>query len=230
MDPPSQFLEEPLLEKSNEKSTKVHQHEKTEDPSLVVDGSPVLANIQSYSFLLGLLSGFFIESSALSAHVLALASFGDDANMVTLFSIMWSCFASVMPFITVGFIRALVGLIYLLSGHPSEKAKTIIIWHIECRIGLGTLIGVCSASVLMDLLLGMDRHLKCSAGMLGGVMMLLLVLQFWFGNKHREVTLFGSSIETHKLAPTSSSANKHDRIDPTEMRCGEVNSDALSTV
>jgi hypothetical protein len=29
MDPPSQYLEEPLLEEFNEKSTKVHQHERS---------------------------------------------------------------------------------------------------------------------------------------------------------------------------------------------------------
>jgi hypothetical protein len=228
---PSQCLQEPLLEKSTcEKSTrKVHQHD--EDLSLVVDGSPVLANIQSYSFLLGLMIGFFTESSALSAHVLISAAFGDEAGMVTVLSIIYSGFASVTPFITLGFIRALVGLLYLLSGDPSEESKMIIIWYIECRIGLGTLIGVCSASILMDSLLGMHGHIRYSAGMLGGVMVLLLIFQFCFGNKHREGMLSGSSIETKQVAPSSSSDNKHDRIDPTEMWCGgKVNSDALLIV
>jgi hypothetical protein len=229
MDPPSQCLQEPLLEKSvSEKSTKMHQHE---EMSLVVDGSPVLANIQFYSFLLGLMIGFFTESSALSAQVLISAAFGDDADMVTLLSIIFSCFASLTPFITLGFTRALVGLLYFLSSDPPEESKMIIIWHIECRIGLGTLIGVCSASLLMDSLLGMDGQIRYSAGILGGAMVLLLIFQFCFGNKHRQVMLSGSSIETKQVAPTSSSDNKHDRIDPTEMWCGgKVDSDGLLIV
>lgn len=118
----------------------------------------VLANMQSYSFLLGLMIGFFTESSALSAHVLISAIFGDDADMVASLSVIYSCFASVTPFITFGFIRALVGLIYILSGDPTEETKMIIIWHIDCGIGLGMLIDVCSASVLMDLFLARKRR------------------------------------------------------------------------
>jgi hypothetical protein len=225
MDPPSQSLHEPLLKKCNEKSLKVHQHAKPEDPLLVVDSSPVLANIQSYSFLLGLMIGFVTESSALSAHVLISAVFGDDTDMVTMLSIIYGCFASATPFITLGFIRALVRLLYLVSGDPPEESKMLIFWHIECRIGLGTLIGVCSASVLMDLLLGLDGHIRYSAGMFGGALVLLLIFQY------RQVALFGSSIQTNKAAPTSSPYNKHDRIDPKEMWCGgEVNTEALMIV
>jgi hypothetical protein len=236
-DPPSQYLQQPLLEKSNEKSTKVLQHEKTEeDPSLVVVGSPVLAHIQSYSFLLGLMIAFFIESSALSAHVLALARFGVyfDPGMVTLFSIMWTCFTSVLLFITafatLHFIRNLITLPYHLSADPSEENETII-WHIECSFGLGALIGVNSASVIMGFLLGVDGHIKYySGGMLVGVMMLSLIFQFYAAKKHRQVTRFGSlATKTNKVAPTSSSASKHGTIDPVETQCGEE-SDALCLI
>jgi hypothetical protein len=215
MDAPSQYLQESLLEKStSEKYIKVHRHK---DMSLVVDGSPVLANIQSYSLLLGLMIGFFTESSALSAHVLISAAFGDDTDMVTRLSIIYSCFASVTPLITLGFSRALVDALYLISGDPPEESKMTIVWHIEWRIGLGTLIGVCSASVLMDLLLGMNGRIRYSAGMLGGVMVLLLIFQFYFGNKHRQLMLSSTSIETKHVAPISSSDNMQDCIDPTEM-------------
>jgi hypothetical protein len=155
-------LQEPLLEKSNEKSTKVHGQDE-EDPSLAVVGSPVLANIESCSFLLGLMIAFFIESSALSAHILVLALFGDDADrgMVSLFSFTWSVLTSVLLFITFGFMRVLaVRHMYCLSGaDPSEENETII-WHIECRFGLGTLLGINSASTLMGLFLGINGHIK----------------------------------------------------------------------
>jgi hypothetical protein len=238
MDPPSQCLQEPLLEKSNnEKYTKVHQHEKSEEePSHVGVSSPILANIQSYSFLLGLMLAFF----ALSAQVLTLAFM-----VTTLFSRLSRLFTSVI--ITFIFIRASDRLI-----DPSEENKTIIMWHIKCRFGFGTLIGVYSAWVLINLLLGMDghikhnagmlvgdmmlslifktfinRHIECrfglgtpigvcstwvlinillrmdghikySAGTLVGVIMVSLIFQFWCSaNKHRQVTLFGSLVETN---------------------------------
>jgi hypothetical protein len=163
----------------------VHQHKKTkEDPSLVVVSSPVLGKIQSYSFLLGLLmTAFCNASSAVSAHVLPL--FGNDTapGMATLFSIMWSCTTSAIN--TLGFYYALDRLIiYPLSCDMSEANETIInSWHISCRVGLGTLMGVCSAWVLIALVLGMDMHLKYSAGMLVGVVMFSLMFQVYSDNK-----------------------------------------------
>jgi hypothetical protein len=186
VDPPSQCLQDKLLEKSNnEKYTKVHQHEESEeDPSLVVVSSPVLANIQFYSFLLGLMKmAFFFASSVFQAYVLTLAMFGGDANpgMGTSFSIMWSFSTSAIS--TLGFFYALDKLkIYPLSCDMSGANKTIITWHILCHVGLGTLMGVCTASVLMNLLLGMDMYLKYSAGMLVGVVVLSLIFQFCSGN------------------------------------------------
>jgi hypothetical protein len=228
VDPPSQCLQDPLLEKSNSKKY-MHQHEKAEeDPSLAVVGSPVLANIQLYSFLLGLMiMAFFIASFVFEAHVLTLAMFGDNAvpGMVTLFSVMWSFSTSAIT--TLGFFYALGRLNYSLSGDTSAENETIIIRDISCRFGLGTLIGFCSAWVLVDLLLGLDRRIKYSAGVLVGVTMLSLIFQFCSGNKHRQVTLFGSLVETNKFAPLSSWANKHGIIDPAEMGCGEVHSDNL---
>jgi hypothetical protein len=77
----------------------------------------------------------------------------------------------------------------------------------------------------------MNGHIKYSAGMLVGVVMLSLIFQFWCsGNKHRQVTLCGSLVETNKVAPTSSSANKHGIMDSAEMWCGELHSEALLIV
>jgi hypothetical protein len=241
MDPPSpsQCLQEPLMKKYNEKYTKVHQHERAEeDQSFVVVGAPVMVTIQSCSFLLGLMIALFLELSIFSAHFLTLAMFGDDADpdVVKMFSTMLSsCFTSVI--ITLGFLHALDR--YLLSCDPSEENKTIIIRHIVCRVGLGTLVGVSSGLVLIDLcyiiLFGLDVHIiKYSAAMLVGVMMLSLISHFCSGNnKHRQVTvtLLGSLVETNKVAPIASSTNnKHGIIDPAEIRWGEVNSDTLSIV
>jgi hypothetical protein len=213
MDSPSQCLQEALLQECNEQSTKVHQH-------LVVDSS-VLAIIQFCSFLLGLMMmDFFIASSAFSAHVLTLTMFGDDADpvMVTLFSSMLSC--STIGISTLCLISAFDRLVYPLHGDLSEENKAIIIRHILCHFVLGTLLGFSSAWVLMDLLLGMDRHIKYDAGMLACFIMLSLIFHFWSSG---HVTLFGSLVETNKVAQTSSSAsNKHGTIDPVEIRRGEV--------
>jgi hypothetical protein len=168
MDP--QYLQEPLFEKSNDESAEVHsKHEKDqEDPSLEVVSSFELANIQPYSFSLGLMIAFL----AFSAHALTLAMAGDDADpgRVLQFSRISRLFTSVI--ITFGFIRASDGFVSHLLGDPFEESKRIIIWRIKCRFGFGTLIGVCSAWVLMDLWIGMDGHNKYNTAMLVGVMML----------------------------------------------------------
>jgi hypothetical protein len=221
MDPPQCLIQEPLLfEKSSEKATKkAHRHEK-EDSSLVVVGSPSLANIKSCSFLLGLMMAFF-ESSIL----LIWAIFGDDADpdMVRLFSIVWSC-SSVT--ISLRFFHSLDRLIdhpsvgnraivirnircyfvlgmllgvcstwvvmvfwtgmalhiqhYVLAGviMVSFFAKTIVMWDVEWVFALKTVLGVCSAWVVMDISLGRDEHIIYSDGMLLGVMVLSLIFHF----------------------------------------------------
>jgi hypothetical protein len=175
MDPSLQCLQEPLLlEKSGGKSTKVHQHEEAEeDLSLVVVGSPVLANVKACSFLLGLMLAFFDVSSALT-----LATLSCDANpgMVTLLSVVWSCFTSVI--ITFGIYRSFHKLLlYPLSGDPSEESKMVIIRDIKCYFVLGMLLGVCSVWVIMEILLGMDAYFKYSAGILGFIGLLALIFK-----------------------------------------------------
>jgi hypothetical protein len=226
VNPPSQCLQETLLEKSSNKCAKVHQHGTAEeDPSLLVVASPELANIQSCSFLLGLIIAFCIEANAWSAHAVALAMLGDDADpdTVILLYIMGGCFTTVI--ITLCLIRTLERLI----SYPPSVGDPIIMRQTQCRFVFGTLIGVCSAWVLMDLcLLGMDDDghgsIKYSAGMLVGVMMLSLVFQHHCGNKKtpKEVTLFGSFVEANKVAPTSTSTNTHGTIDPGYRRHDEV--------
>jgi hypothetical protein len=134
MDPPSQcLLQEPLLEKSNETYANVHQHEKAEeDPSLVVVGSPVLANIQTCSFLLGLLIALFSESITFLVHVLTLAMFGNDTDrdMVTLFSGMLSgCITGVI--IALSFFRALDRYYPSLDDPSGKKKKEDDYYHVR---------------------------------------------------------------------------------------------------
>jgi hypothetical protein len=102
---------------------------------------------------------------------------------------------------------------------PTPQCLQDPLWHIAIALCLGTLIGVYSAWVLVDLLLGMDRDIKHDAGMRLGAMMLSLIFQFCSRNKHRQVTLFGSLVETNKFAPLSVSAHKEGIIDPEEMQC-----------
>jgi hypothetical protein len=80
------------------------------------------------------------------------------------------------------------------------------------RFGLGTLVDVSSAFVAIQLfyvlLLALDIHtIKYSAAMLLGVTMLTLILQFCSGKKHGQIRLFGSLVETNKVAPISSLAS-----------------------
>jgi hypothetical protein len=94
--------------------------------------------------------------------------------MVTLFSIIWNCFSGVL--ISSGIYHDFDRrLIYLLSVDPSEERKTII--TMKCYFVLGMLLGVCSAWVIMERLLGMDGYSKYSAGMLVGVLMLSLLFK-----------------------------------------------------
>jgi hypothetical protein len=149
----------------SEKSTKMH----------VEVGSPVLARIQFCCFLLGLNIAFFNISSDFLAHVLTLTVFGADAGlgMAFLFSSMLTC--STIGIDTLVLIYAFDRLIYPLYGDLSEENKTIIIWHISYHFVFGTLIGVFSACVLIDLLLGIDRHIMFTAGITVGFMMLSLI-------------------------------------------------------
>jgi hypothetical protein len=235
IDPPAEYLQESLLEMSKERRiVKEPTRDNLQQLQLPLDGSAVLSNVQACSFLLGLMIGFFIESSALSAHVLVLAMWGDDADpaTVTFFSILWSCLTSVMPFVTLGFIRALASLIYLVSDHATDEHKNVIIWHIECRFGLGTLLGVCFASVLMDVLLDMTGHIIYSVGMLAGVVIFCFCFQICFGGKHRQETLFVSLLEKTqtKQVVLQPSPVQIENVDPSKMNCVEVKAGSLSIV
>jgi Ca2+/Na+ antiporter len=137
---------------------------------LTVSGDSSEDNKTEYRFVLGLLLG------VCSAWVLTDISFGIDGHIKY----------------SVGMLVGVMMLSYIF--------KTIIIWDIECRFGLGTLLGVCSAWVLIDSLPAMSGHIKYSAGMLVGVMLIF-------------------QCRSSKFAPISSSASKHGTIDPAEMWC-----------
>jgi hypothetical protein len=184
----------------------------------------------------------FLNASNFSAHVPTLALLGDDADprMVALFCNMLSCsFTCTINILC--FFRVLDRLMHPLevSGDTSEDMETSIIWHITCRFGLGTLVGVCSAWVLIDfcyyLFIGLDEgHIKYKASMLMGVIMVSLIFQFWSSKNHRQVTLFRSLVKRNEFAGTtsvSSSAGKHGTVDPVSMWCaGEVHSDTLVSI
>jgi hypothetical protein len=58
--------------------------------------------------------------------------------------------------------------------------KTIMMWDVDIRFGLGTLVGVCSAWVVVENALGIEEHIKfygCSASMLMGVMIFSLIFK-----------------------------------------------------
>jgi hypothetical protein len=116
-----------------------------------------------------------------AASVLNLAILGNSAknpDMVTLLSVVWNCFTSVI--ISSGIYNAFDRrLLYPPSApvDPSEERKTIIIRDIKFSFVLGMLLGVCSAWVIMEILLGMDGYSKYNAGMLVGVLMLSFIFK-----------------------------------------------------
>jgi hypothetical protein len=80
-------------------------------------------------------------------------------------------------FISLNFFRAFDKLMYPLSGDLSKENKTIIIWDIECRFGLGMLSGVCSAWIIICISCGIDWYFKYSAGMLVGAIILSFIFK-----------------------------------------------------
>jgi hypothetical protein len=172
MDAPPQCQQEALLGERSDQSTKVHD---------VVVGSPVLARIQVCAVLLGLNIAFFCIASAFLAHDLTLTIlYGADAGLGTV--LLLSIILSILTCSTIG-ISTLVllytfdRLIYPLIDDLSDENRAIIIWHISYHFVLGALIGVFLAWVLIDLSLGIDRHIKYTAGITVGLLMLSLTLK-----------------------------------------------------
>jgi hypothetical protein len=169
MDAPPQCQQEALLEERSEQSTKAHD---------VVVGSPTfLPRIQVFAVLLGLNIAFSYIASILLAHALTLTMYGTDAGlgMVLLCSSIFTSFT--IGISTLVLLYAFSRLISPLIDDLSDEKRAIIIWHISYHFVLGTLIGVFLAWALIDLLLGVDRHIKYTAGITVGLMMLSLIFK-----------------------------------------------------
>jgi len=159
-------------------------------PKQQCDGN-LVQKVKANSMILGLLTGFFVECSALGAHILVIILWGGKAAawsalQIVAFICVWSFFTSIMPFIVLAFLHSLVSFMFNASGHKCpQSAETFeeLSWHLECRFGIGTLIGVCLASAGMDVLLGMDGHMIYSFSVLGVVLIWCFCMAFYFRNK-----------------------------------------------
>lgn len=165
---------------------------------------PMFTKFKGCSLFLGLLVGFFIQFSTLGANFLLLTLWGQDVintskKEVIVFSLLWSFFTSFMAIVVLGFLRALVSMVFRGSNpnkeHDDEKDKHSsqtqeqqeqeqeqhdndesileeLVLHMECRFVVGALIGVCFAWTMTDVLLGMKAQIIYS-------IMTLIIALLW---------------------------------------------------
>lgn len=124
---------------------------------------------KTYSLLIGLCCGVFVQLSTLGANFLLLSLCGDDAianqsdSEALLFSLLWSIFTSCLALVVLALLRALVKSILDISWskntHEDEETRferDTFMMAVEVRYVVGALMGVCLAWTCTDILLGMQ--------------------------------------------------------------------------
>ena len=123
---------------------------------------------KTYSLLIGLCCGVFVQLATLGANFLLGALYGDaianqsDVHAI-LFSLLWSFFTSILAFIILAFLRALVNSV-LDANTPEDEyqdeekrfERVTFMMAIEVRYVVGALTGVCFAWTCIDLFFGMQ--------------------------------------------------------------------------
>ena len=145
----------------------------------------LLQKLQNHALILGIFVGFFVECGALSAHVLfqgqgSTMSYQQTASKYTqtqimLLSFAWALSASFLPCLALFSIRRILfashGMMSMAkNGHMSslhyrfhtrneERCLKALGWHLECRFGMGSFVGVTTSVALVDTILGLSQHL-----------------------------------------------------------------------
>ena len=123
-------------------------------------------HFKSFSLLLGLLVGFFIQFSSLGANFLLTNLDGPNENheglvasrqRVIIFSLCWSFFTSTMGVLILLFLRNLINLASREVISWTFQDRSIL--NIECFFAVGALLGVCVAWTCTDILLGFNAHI-----------------------------------------------------------------------
>jgi hypothetical protein len=121
-----------------------------------------LSSFRLSSLSLGLLIGFFFQLSALGASSLAMGNWwvigGKDfvikSNIDFVgFSILWILFTLTTLILIFVFIGNLVTIAYSAVGGRSNELLDDMIWELQYHFGVGTVVGVCLAWAITDLML-----------------------------------------------------------------------------
>lgn len=144
----------------------------------------LLQKLRNHALVLGIFVGFFVECGALSAHVLfqgqgSTMTYQQTASKYTqtqimLLSFAWALSASFLPRLALFSIRSILfashGIMSMANGHMSslhnrlharneQRCLQALGWHLECRFGMGSFVGVTTSVALVDTILGLSQHL-----------------------------------------------------------------------
>ena len=169
------------------------------------------------SLVLGLVVGFFVECTALAAHVLlqsntlmmqdGAASYASSSlSPSRLFtSLVWALATAFVPCAVLVTLKTLLQSLLMLLGHDSTTSRhsrhtttntshDSLVWHLECRFGLGSFGGVSLASLLVDALL-QEWHTKALARMIV-VLMLIMGVAFCLTTTNRNSRTTAAATQT----------------------------------
>jgi len=161
----------------------------------------MISRLQYLSLAFGAFVGFFVESGALAAHVLyqgehraAAAANATSAlpatTQIVAFSLTWATATALLPCVAMFFLRSILVVVanrlmthsMSFEGHRErvEAARRVglqdCLWHLESRFGLGSFFGVSLSATIMDLWLGVRRHVVLTAALLATVTLCFFVL------------------------------------------------------
>jgi len=122
---------------------------------------------KTYSLIIGLIIGCFIQFSSLGANFLMTSMYGYNVFFMKEFivvSLLWCFVTSVMGVCILLFLRSLVVTSFYAttavndSFESKEDFVATLIQHMEYYFAIGSLIGVCMSWTVTDVLLGMKAH------------------------------------------------------------------------
>lgn len=117
--------------------------------------------VHQRSIMLGFVVGLMIEGASLGWHGLLVKERGQvdatqsDTGPTVVALLLWSLVTAAAPFVVLAYLRGLIRPAII-----DVKALS----QIERRFGAGALIGVCSASAIIDSLIGFHGHMRFSMG------------------------------------------------------------------
>jgi hypothetical protein len=124
------------------------------------------------SLLLGLLVGFFIQCSAQEVFSLIIINWSKEDITKTRIGIVFLLLSFFIMAILES-LRTLVRITYSAAGGRSKDLLEDMILHMELRFVAGSLVGICLASTMMLVILGMRAQIVYSP-------MALVVALFWY--------------------------------------------------